>query len=295
MPKTWSIALKASAAKTTTTWARCVLITRTRDNLQLAMTAHDQTLTIDGIDYLPKNAFSASDIASFSNMDADNMNVSGLKTATTITDDELRAGRWDYFYFEAFRVNWADLSQGKDKLRAGHLGPMTMHNQEFEAELIGLLEAYGTSIGEQTSPGCRASLGDARCKVDLDGSPSFTVTGTITSAETDFFTIFDTSRTEADGYFDEGIIEFVGPSGHDLVGLSYAIKAYVLADVVTGDPVLVTKTPLAYDATGAEYVMTAGCNRTFAMCRDRFANYKNFRGEPNLKGQDKMLQVGRKE
>lgn len=291
--KAWSIALKAFARMTTTKWTTCMRITRW-DGLQFGFTRHDKKLSISGIDFLPKNSVSVSDIVSMSNMDADNLTASGLKTATTITDDELRASRWDYFYVEVFRVNWSDLSMGEDKLRAAHLGQMTMHKQEFEAELFGLLEAYGTSIGEQTSPGCRASLGDARCKVDLAGSPNFTVGGSITFAETDFFTIFDTSRTEPDGYFDEGVMTFTGPTGHDIVGLSYAIKSYLLADPVTGDPVLVTKTPLHYDATGATYVMTRGCDRQYTTCRDVFANTNNFRGEPNLKGNDKMVQVGRR-
>ncbi len=284
--KAWSIALKAFAAKTTTTWTTCARITRS-DGLQLGLTRFDRKLTIGGLDFLPQNSVSVSDIASFSNMDADNLTAQGLKTATTITDDELRASRWDYFYVEWFRVNWADLSMGEDKLRAGHLGSMTMHKQEFQAEIFGLLEAYGTSIGEQTSPGCRASLGDARCKVDLLGSPLLTFTGSITTDAGDFFTVTDIARTEADGFFNEGVIEFTGPTGNLLVGLRYSINKYLVGTWTT-------KTPMAYDATGAEYVMSAGCDRLYTTCRDRFNNTDNFRGEPNLKGNDKMVQVGRR-
>ena len=33
-------------------------------------------------------------------------------------------------------------------------------------------------------------------------------------------------------------------------------------------------------------MLTQGCNKNFATCRDRFANAVNFRGEPYLPGND---------
>jgi uncharacterized phage protein (TIGR02218 family) len=178
-----------------------------------------------------------------------------------------------------FQVNWNDLAMGDKKDRAGHLGEVTVHRQTFVAELLGLLEAYAISIVELTTPGCRASLGDARCKVNM---APFTVTGVMDSSGTDFFTLGDGARTEADGYFDEGVITLHYASGD----LSYEVKAYVVG-------VLITKTPFAFDAAGVSYTMTRGCNRHFATCRDTFANAVNFRGEPWLRGNDALVQIGR--
>ena len=39
-------------------------------------------------------------------------------------------------------------------------------------------------------------------------------------------------------------------------------------------------------AEGARVMLTQGCNKNFATCRDRFANAVNFRGEPYLPGND---------
>ena len=39
-------------------------------------------------------------------------------------------------------------------------------------------------------------------------------------------------------------------------------------------------------APGDTFVVTAGCDKRFATCRDRFANALNFRGFPHIPGND---------
>jgi uncharacterized phage protein (TIGR02218 family) len=39
-------------------------------------------------------------------------------------------------------------------------------------------------------------------------------------------------------------------------------------------------------AAGDAFTVTAGCDKTFATCRDRFANTDNFRGFPHIPGND---------
>lgn len=286
MTKSISVNLKAEMAGALSKLATCMKITRT-DGTVYGFTGFDKPLTIDGVTYEPAASFTPTDIESGSNLDADNLNVDGVLSSDSITEEDLRAGRWDYAAFRIFQVNWDDLTQGDKKDRAGNLGAVTVHRQHFVAELMGLLDAYGVNIIEITQPGCRASLGDSRCGVDLAGSPdsaSYTVSGTIDTADSDYFTLHDADRTEADGYFDEGVVTFTDGEN---AGLSYEVKAYVVGTWIT-------KTPFAYDATGAAYTMTRGCNRQFATCRDTFNNAANFRGEPWLRGPDAAVQIGRK-
>lgn len=278
--KSFSVALKAVlSGSARTQLATCMLITRT-DATVYGFTTHDKTLVIGATTYLPAASFTPTDIASKNNLDTDNLTVEGMLNSAYITEDDLRAGRWDYAAFRIFQVNWADLSMGDKKDRAGHLGQVSVKRQSFVAELMGLMEAYATSIGEITQPGCRASLGDSRCQVDLG---PFTVTGTIDTCSSDFFTITDTARVEAAGYFDEGVMAITSGSAN---GLRYEVKSYVVGQWVT-------KVAVAYDLTGATYSMTAGCDRKRETCRDRFANVVNFRGEPWLRGTDALTQIGR--
>lgn len=286
MTKAISTNLKAEMTGALSRLATCMKLTRTDGNVY-GFTTHDVPLVIDGVRYEPAASFNPSDIASANNLDTDNLTVDGVLDSDTLTEDELRAGYWDYAHFRIFQVNWSDLTMGDKKDRAGRLGNVSVHRQTFVAELLGLMEAYAISIGELSSPMCRASLGDRRCKVDVTaiGSPpaSGVVTGTIYSADTDFFTLHDIARAEPDGYFDEGVITL----HYDTGDLSYEVKAYVVGTWIT-------KTPWAYDATGIAYTMTRGCDRRFTTCRDTFNNVVNFRGEPWLRGNDKLIQVGRK-
>lgn len=283
MTKSISVNLKAEMTGALSKLATCMRLERTDGNVY-GFTTHDAPLTIDGVLYESAASFKPSDIASANNLDTDNLTIDGMLDSDTLTEDELRAGYWDYARFRIFQVNWSDLTMGDKKDRAGRLGNVSVHRQTFVAELLGLMEAYAISIGELTSPTCRASLGDSRCKFDLAGSPSMSVTGTIGTADTDFFTLHDPARTEADGYFDEGVITIDYPQG----ARSYEIKAYIVGTFVT-------KTPYAYDATGITYTMTRGCNRLWATCTGTFNNGVNFRGEPWLRGNDKLIQVGRHE
>lgn len=278
--KSLSVALQTHLDGQLSKLATCIKITRT-DATVYGFSNHDRAFAFGGVDYLPAAGFNPTDIASNLNLDTDNVTVEGLLADDSITEDDLRAGRWDYAAFRIFQINWSDLSQGDKKDRAGHLGEVTVHRQTFMAELLGLMDAYSTSVGEITTPACRANLGDARCQVDV---VPFTVTGTIATAAADFFTMTDAARTEANNYFNEGVITFTSGSNN---GLSYEIKSSTAAGT------LVTKMPMAYNAAGATYSLVAGCDRRLETCRDRFANVVNFRGEPWLRGNDAAVAIGR--
>ena len=42
-------------------------------------------------------------------------------------------------------------------------------------------------------------------------------------------------------------------------------------------------------APGNTFTVTAGCNKRFSTCRDRFANAANFRGFPHIPGNDFVI------
>lgn len=281
MTKSISLNLRAEMTGALSRLATCMKLTRVDGNVY-GFTTHDKPLTINGVRYESTASFSPTDIASASTMDTDNLTVEAILSSDTLSEDELRAGYWDYAQFRIFIVNWSDLTMGDAKERKGRLGEVRAGRLAFTAELLGLLNAYTTSIGVTTQPLCRASLGDSRCQYQFGGSPAELVSGTIESAGTDFFTLNDSARTEADAFFDEGVITLEYDSGP----LSYEVKAYIVGTWIT-------KTPFAYDATGVNYTMQRGCTRTLAACTS-FGNVVNFQGEPWLRGNDALLQIGRR-
>jgi len=215
-----SAALKAHLAQPYQTTATCWLVGLTDDDGNiirvLGFTDHDQIITFNleswmtgfgipatlpGIEGTGSVAYSAvagytkTDIATSGALNVDNLEVDGILVSPSITEDDLRAGLWDFAYITIFTVNWADLSQGALIQRTGTLGEVTIERGAFKAKLRGVTQAYSRVIIELTTPSCRAKLGDARCKVDLT---SFTVTGALTGVEAAAFprTLYDTARTE---------------------------------------------------------------------------------------------------
>lgn len=87
------------------------------------------------------------------------------------------------------------------------------------------------------------------------------------------------------GYFDFGLVTW-------LTGLNAGLKMEVRS-YTTGQVQL--QLPMPYQIqVGDTYNIAAGCDHTFPTCRDKFSNAVNFRGEPYLPGQDKVIQVGRR-
>ena len=104
MSKTISIALKAEMSGALSRLATCMKITRTDGNVY-CFTTHDAPLLIDGLRYAPAASFNPTDIASASNLDTDNVTIEGVLVDDAITEDDLRAGYWDYAAFRIFKVN----------------------------------------------------------------------------------------------------------------------------------------------------------------------------------------------
>lgn len=281
--KNISAALLAHIQQQDATLATCWKVTLTSGTI-LGFTDHDQPLVVDGVTYEAQGGYSASDVASGSNLDVDNLEVAGFLESPSITEDDLRAGVWDNARIQIFQVNWADLSMGTMRMRTGHLGEVSEGKNTFKAELLGLLYALQNSFVEITSASCRAELGDARCGVSLTGSPGYTVTGTVDSFNATTLVLLDASNTQTANYFAGGKITFTGGLN---IGLSFEIKSSA-----SGSLTLQLPPPYAVSALDT-YSATAGCDKSRETCRDRFANVINFRGEPFLQGNDKLVQIGR--
>jgi hypothetical protein len=173
--KNISAALKLHLAQETTTLARCWKITRL-DGKIFGFTSADKDLTVDSIVYLASTGVSPTSITSSNNLSVDNLEVNGFLDSSTITELDLLAGLWDYANVVVFDVNFNDLTMGKLIMFTGTLGTVNAGAMNFTAELRGLTQPLQQNLLEYYSPGCRASLGDTRCTVNL---VPFTAAGTV--------------------------------------------------------------------------------------------------------------------
>lgn len=243
-------------------------------------TDHCSDLDMDGVRYLAASGHAPSAIVSNSTLAVDNLDVAGVLDSDVITEADLQAGLWDHARVDIFQVNVTDLSQGVIRQHAGRLGEVRSSGHRFTAELRGLAQQLQQTLGELYSPTCRATLGDARCKVDL---APLRVTGTVATV-VDARSFIDSARIEPEGSFDAGQLNWL--SG-DNTGLAMEVKTYA-----SGRFVLQLAMPYAI-AAGDSYSVTPGCRRRFEEdCKAKFNNVINFRGEPHLPGTDRMLKAG---
>lgn len=206
----------------------------------------------------------------------DNLELEGMISSEVIDDSDLLAGLWDFAKFEISRVNYEDLTQGKEILRAGTLGNVRTGTNNFFVELRGMMQPLQQDVGRVYNPACDADLGDHRCKVDL---APYTVTGTVTTSITQS-SFVDSGRGEPAGWFDFGLLTFT--SGLN-TGYSMEVKEFG-----SGEFVLQQAMP-APISIGDEYMVYAGCDKRRSTCKDKFNNIVNFRGFPDVPGMDRMV------
>lgn len=275
-------ALQTHYSGNATTLALLWKITR-RDGRVYGFTDHDQPIPHGDLRYQPTSAFDASAVSTRAELNVDNLEVVGLLDAEGITTEDIEAGLWDGAAVRIVEVNWADLTMGENVIRVGELGNIQHRHGQYVAELRGLMQALQNNIGRVVSPSCDAKLGDARCGVDLDGSPGYRVTGTVTSV-TNRRSFTASGLAQAADYFKSGDVTFTS-------GLNDGIRMEVKAHTTGG--VIGLQLPMPFDIqVGDTFTIVPGCDNTKATCKTKFNNVVNFRGFSFVPGPDKTLLVG---
>ncbi len=279
--KNLSPALQAHLDDGTTSLSWCWRISRA-DGVALGFTDHDRALTFDGTDFEPESGFAASEIRAGSDLAVDAQDSTGVLTSDRITETDILDGRWDNAAVELWRVNWADTSQ-RVLLRRGAVGQIRRGRMAFVAEVRSLAHVLGQTVGRTFQSGCDARLGDARCGIDLENG-IYKGTGLVTDVLRDrAFMATGLSGFDA-GWFTSGTLTWTG-------GANAGRITEVLAHALDGSIATLTllEAPVRAIAEGDSFIARAGCDKRIATCSTKFANVANFRGFPNIPGQDAVL------
>lgn len=255
-----------------TTVALCWRLDR-RDGVALGFTTHDRDLTIEGMPYRAAPGMLPSAISLSDDFDVDTLDISGALTDAAISEDDLVAGRWDGARVRLFAVDWTNPTGGTLPLARGELGDVAIRDGGFSAELRGPTALLERPVVEQTSPECRAELGDRRCRVDMAGRRVVTQVSAIIDATT----ISVAAQVREAGSYRYGRLRWIDGANS---GLAAAILSDEAATIGLREP-----PPFAI-AIGDYLELIEGCDKAFETCRDRFDNMLNFRGEPHLAGND---------
>ena len=279
--KSLSPALQAHLDDGTTTLSWCWRISRV-DGVTLGFTDHDQILTFDGTDFEPESGFAASEVRSGSDLSVDAQDAEGVLTSDRITETDIVDGRWDAAQVELWRVNWADNSQ-RVLLRRGAVGQIRRGRMAFVAEVRSLAHVLGQTVGRTFQSSCDAALGDTRCGIDLENA-TYKGNGVITDLLRDRAFMGTGLSAFAAGWFNSGTIAWTS-------GANAGRITEVLAHDLQGSIVTLTllEAPVRAVAQGDSFIARAGCDKRMSTCGAKFANTANFRGFPNIPGQDAVL------
>jgi uncharacterized phage protein (TIGR02218 family) len=283
--RTLDPAFKAHIESGATTLATCWRIER-GDGVVLGFTDHDATLSFGGTDYLPAHGLDGGEAPQKLGPQVDTTEVVGVLHSAAIDEDDILLGRYDGAAVETWRVNWRDVAM-RQLLRRATIGEIVREDGVFRAELRSGQHALNQPKGRLYQSLCDASLGDARCGIDLE-DPAFRALASVIDVRDRFRIAIDGLGPFAEGWFALGGARWT--SGRRL-GLTDRVVSHAR---IAGIDVLSFAQPVGdWLLPGDGLVATAGCDRRWATCREKFSNRVNFRGFPHIPGSDFVLRYPR--
>ncbi|WP_082005730.1 DUF2163 domain-containing protein [Halocynthiibacter namhaensis] len=276
--------LAAHLAEGVTTTCRAWAITR-RDGESYGFTDHDLNFSFEGIEFIANTGLSAKALTQSTGLSVDNTEAMGALTSAAVTEEDIIAGRFDRAQVQAWLVNWANPTQRVVQF-CGEIGTLTRGDGSFDAELRGITEALNQPQGRVYQSPCSAVLGDQQCGFDLD-QPGYAVEIAVQAvAEQRIFRFETLGALDAfdHRWFERGRFRV-------LTGKAAGLIALIKNDRLSGDGRLVE----LWDALQAEISpgdmirLEAGCDKRAASCKFKFNNFLNFRGFPQIPGEDWLM------
>lgn len=260
-----------------TTLCRCWTIAR-QDGVSQGFTDHDEDVALGEVTCRAGTGLTGSEATANLGLAVDASELSGALSDDTLNEDDLAAGLYDAAGVELWLVDWSE-PELRVLLAKGTLGEVRREGAVFTAELRGLSEQLGQESGRLYTTTCSADLGDGRCTVDLT-DPAFRGSGAVVAlSATSSFTASGLDDFD-DGQFSGGKLTFTSGANADL---SVEVKSHRKSGVVSLD---LWQAMAREISPGDAFTVTAGCNKRFATCHDRFDNVVNFRGFPHIPGND---------
>ncbi len=257
-----------------------------RDGVVLGFTDHDRDLAFEGVAFVARSGLTARALQQTTGLSVDNTEAMGALSDASVREEDILAGRFDGAEVTAFLVNWANVAE-RSILFKGSFGEIVRTKGTFQVELRGLTELLNRPVGRVYQAECSAILGDGRCTVDLDLAEHSVQTAALQVEGGRVFYLSALVRFAAN-WFERGRLIVLDGDGMGQTGL-------IKSDKIVGDVRMIelwqgfTIIPKVGDTMRIE----AGCDKRSATCRDKFSNFLNFRGFPNIPGED-WLRAGPK-
>lgn len=272
-----SDAFAARLAADGTTLCACWRFERA-DGVVFGATDHDAALVLDGVTYAPGAGLEATTFESSSGLAPGRAVAAGALSLGFLTAADVDAGLWDGARVDVWRVDWSAQAH-RVCVWSGRLSEITRRGEAFSTELVSLKADFERPVGRVYSRGCDADVGDARCGVDLDG-PALRAEGVVTDVVGERRFLASGLGGFGSGWLTGGVLTWTSGAN---VGRAVRVLQHAGAEIA-----LARGLRFAVSA-GDAFVVTAGCDKSFAMCGARFGNRASFRGFPHMPGPEAVL------
>lgn len=280
MSDDYRAALKSGTAST----CRCFHLTRA-DGVQFGFTDHDADLNFAGVTFRAGAALTASEAAAGLGLAPAEMDASGALSSDAITEADIEAGRWDGAAVQVWDVDWRN-PDARALLGVYSVGQIERQGIAFRAELRSLAAGLDRPEGRSYTAGCDCrKVGDARCRADLAALNLRRVVTVTVSDGPEIWVEGAVGATPA--IWDRGVIRW-------LSGANIGRESDIRVARASGGPLRLSlwHVPPGAVQPGDRLELSAGCDRTFTMCRDRFRNGINFQGFPHMPGDAALTDRG---
>jgi uncharacterized phage protein (TIGR02218 family) len=257
-------------------------IVRRRDGVTLGFTDHDSALSVEGVLCEAASSMDATAVQTTTGLSVDNSQAVGALSSVGITDLDVETGKFDGAEVWHWLVNWKKSSQTILQFR-GSLGEIRRGNGAFEAELRGLSEALNKPVGRAYLRQCDRVLGDTKCRVDLFAAGFVGEDAVDTSSGRRVIALKNLAQFDED-WFLHGQTTWLTGANAGASGLIKVDRKRGLVHVI--ELWEETKFPIE---NGDVIRVHAGCDKQSRTCKEKFANFLNFRGFPHMPGEDWSL------
>lgn len=165
VPEALAARIESGAATLCHVW-----LVRRADGAQLGFTDHDRDLTVEGVVCTAASGWTAGAAEAGLGPAPGDAVAAGVLDDARLAAADVEAGLYDAAEVELWRVDWTAPTL-RVRLWRGRMGRVRREGDRFVADLEGPLAALERTIGRTFARTCDATLGDARCGVDLARAP----------------------------------------------------------------------------------------------------------------------------
>lgn len=274
-------ALQAHLETGVTTICRAWAVTR-RDGAVLGFTDHDRDLAFEDIVFRASTGLTARALEQTTGLAVDNAEAVGALSDAAIREEDIASGLYDGASVRSWLVNWTDVT-GRRLTFRGTIGEIERRGAAFRAELRGLAEALNRPHGRVYQKPCSAILGDARCRFDTSAF-GVSLEAEVVSVQGGTVLTLPSQPEYPEGWFTRGRLTVLNGAAAGAIGVVKRDR-----DVSGQRLVELWEFLSAGFAPGDRVRLEPGCDKRLETCRDKFGNLANFRGFPDIPGEDWLV------